>query len=92
MTTITAHLNDAANHIAKKASGKSFSKREATTDITTTNKDKTRLFLHAEFHPKGIPRRAIRQLYNRTLKKLTYSTSSLSLITARSICAIYSQN
>jgi hypothetical protein len=28
-----------------------------------------RLFLHAEFRPRGIPRRTIRQLYNRTLAK-----------------------
>jgi hypothetical protein len=28
-----------------------------------------RLFLHAEFHPRGIPRRMIRQLYNRTIAK-----------------------
>jgi hypothetical protein len=28
-----------------------------------------KLFLHAEFHPRGIPRRTIRQLYNRTLAK-----------------------
>jgi hypothetical protein len=26
-----------------------------------------RLFIHAEFHPRGIPCRMIRQLYNRTL-------------------------
>jgi hypothetical protein len=28
-----------------------------------------RLFLHAEFHPRGNPRRMIRQLYNHTLAK-----------------------
>jgi hypothetical protein len=69
ITTIITHLKDAANHITKKESKRSITEREAANDTTATHEDRQRLFLHAEFHPKGIPRRTIRQLYNRTLIK-----------------------
>jgi hypothetical protein len=61
-------FKEAALHIESKESIISLAAREATSDHATDPDDHL-LFLHAEYHPKRIPRPTIRQLYNRTITK-----------------------
>jgi hypothetical protein len=61
IATIVSLFKEAAELIENKQSLTGIEKPKSN--------NKHRLFLHAEFHPRGIPRRTIRQLYNRTLAK-----------------------
>jgi hypothetical protein len=67
--TIVSLFKEAALYIEHKESRTSLAAREATADRNADHDNRRLLFLHAECHPKGIPRQTIRQLYNRTFAK-----------------------
>jgi hypothetical protein len=69
IANIVSLFKEAAKLIEHKQSLTGMATCQSNTIHSAHTIEKQRLFLHAEFHPRGIPRRTIRQLYNRTLAK-----------------------
>jgi hypothetical protein len=69
IATIVSLFKEAAYLIEHKQSLTGTTTCQSNTIHSAHTIEQHRLFLHAEFHPRGIPRRTIRQLYNRTLAK-----------------------
>jgi hypothetical protein len=64
--TIVSLFKEAAELIERKQSLTTMTNRQIDSAPTT---NRHRLYLHVEYHPRGIPRHMIRQLYNRALVK-----------------------
>jgi hypothetical protein len=69
IATIVSLFKEAAELIKHKQSLTGMATCQSNNIHPTRTIKQHRLFLHAEFHPRGIPCRTIRQLYNRTLAK-----------------------
>jgi hypothetical protein len=66
MPTIVSLFKEAVKLIEHKHSLATMTSRELASSPAT---DQHRLYLHAEYHPRGIPRPMILQHYNHTLLK-----------------------
>jgi hypothetical protein len=67
--TIVSLFKEAAELIEHKKSLTGIATRQSNTIHSAHTIEQNRLFIHAEYHPRGISRHVIRQLYNRTLTK-----------------------